>query len=114
MLYKTTRKYFSVLIISIMSVVSINNQAMATTYTINDNEGPLSVATGDIVTVTGTGSLYSTDLDSGVDGGASNNVTVTVQNGGTVTAEGEALGGGFAGKGFYLGDNGYKIKSKWL
>jgi len=107
-MHKPARKDLSFLTLFIVFVLLGNPQARATTYTINASQaGPLAVSSGDVVTITGTGSLNTTggNTNSGVQGGSSDNVTVTVQNGGQVTAEGRALGGSFAGKAIYLGNN---------
>ncbi len=80
--------------------------AEAATFTISDSESdPIAVSSGDTVTVTGTGALDVLNVTNGIDGDTVSNVTVTVQSGGQITAQGSRVTDGVAGRAIDLGDN---------
>lgn len=64
-------------------------EVFATDYTISGSETTQQdVSTGDTVTVTGTGDLDVSSTSDGISGESAYNVTVTVQTGGQITADG--------------------------
>lgn len=67
----------------------IHAEVFAADYTISGSQtSQQNVVTGDTVTVTGTGNLNVSGTKDGISGASADNVTVTVQTGGQITASG--------------------------
>ncbi|HHT9134325.1 MAG TPA: autotransporter outer membrane beta-barrel domain-containing protein [Candidatus Avalokitesvara rifleensis] len=84
-----SKKILALALIFLSPACFISTEAMATDYTISGAQTTQqNVSTGDTVTVTGTGDLDVPGSNDGVSGESANNVTVTVQTSGKITADG--------------------------